>query len=112
MLELEIIENLNLLNTNSISQGPPHSPKGKTFKCNIVNILFRCLSFINCFGNFKEPSQETVLLSVHNVCSRCEIGKNALHYIDLIILYRNPFTPIYCYMYIQVCESCVVAWCV
>ena len=44
-------------------------------KCNIVDILFWCFSFINCFGFSKEPSQEMVLLSVSNMCFRCEIEK-------------------------------------
>ena len=45
-MNLETIENYNLLNTNSISQGPP---VGKTFMCNMVDI-FWCFGFINCFG--------------------------------------------------------------
>ena len=60
----------------------------KILKCNIVDILFWCLRFINCFGCSKEPSQEMVLLSVSNMCFRCEIEKNAFHF-------KHFFTPFY-----------------
>ena len=43
---------------------PPPPRWAKLLKCNVVDILFWCFSFINCFGCSNEPSQEIALNNV------------------------------------------------